>query len=188
MFTRTGGEHAGGWARAAQPGGADSNESEGNRLMSQTETQSQAPTGEAVQAPPAFRRVTTAVVTGSATGAPYRVDVRSGTHLLSSDEPVRRGGADAGPEPFALLLSSLGSCTAITLRMYAERKGWPLADVRVRLGYETDGSSGRISRRVTLGGDLDEAQRTRLLDICERTPVTLALRAGVAIETTEDRA
>ncbi len=151
-------------------------------------SQSQTPTEGAVQAPPVFRKVTTAVVTGSAAEAPYRVDVRAGAHRLGSDEPVRRGGADAGPEPFALLLSSLGSCTAITLRMYAERKGWPLADVRVRLGYETDGRSGRISRRVTLGGELDEAQRARLLDICERTPVTLALRAGVAIETTEDRA
>ncbi|MFC8452640.1 OsmC family protein [Kitasatospora sp. NPDC057223] len=156
--------------------------------MSLSQSQSGTSTGEAVPVPPAFRKVTTAVVTGSATDAPYRVDVRSGTHLLGSDEPVRRGGADAGPEPFALLLSALGSCTAITLRMYAERKGWPLSDVRVRLGYETDGNSGRISRRVTLGGGLDDGQRARLLDICERTPVTLALRAGVAIETTEDRA
>ena len=162
-----------------------------------TETsQSQTRSGDAVRtasegtAQPAagFRRVTTAVVTAGAAAEPYHVDVRAGTHHLTADEPVRRGGSDSGPEPFALLLSSLGSCTAITLRMYAERKGWPLADVRVRLGYETDGSSGRISRRVTLGGALDEAQRTRLLDVCERTPVTLALRAGVAIETTEETA
>ncbi|MEU9047209.1 MULTISPECIES: OsmC family protein [unclassified Kitasatospora] len=137
---------------------------------------------------PEFGRVTTALVTGSAADPPYHVDVKAGTHALTSDEPVRRGGSDSGPEPFALLLASLGSCTAITLRMYADRKKWPLQAVRVRLGYETDGSRGRISRRVALTGDLDGAQRARLLDICERTPVTLALRAGVAIETTEDRA
>ncbi|MFI8458987.1 OsmC family protein [Kitasatospora sp. NPDC085464] len=137
---------------------------------------------------PEFRRVTTALVTGSAADAPYHVDVRAGTHPLTSDEPTRRGGSDSGPEPFALLLSSLGSCTAITLRMYADRKKWPLETVRVRLGYETDGSRGRISRRVALTGGLDGDQRARLLDICDRTPVTLALRAGVAIETTEDRA
>ncbi|MER7770744.1 OsmC family protein [Kitasatospora sp. NPDC096140] len=137
---------------------------------------------------PEFRRVTTALVTGSAADAPYHVDVRAGTHPLTSDEPARRGGSDSGPEPFALLLASLGSCTAITLRMYADRKKWPLETVRVRLGYETDGSRGRISRRVALTGGLDGDQRARLLDICERTPVTLALRAGMAIETTEDRA
>ncbi|MFJ8626162.1 OsmC family protein [Kitasatospora sp. NPDC093550] len=138
-------------------------------------------------AEPEFRRVTAALVTGSAADEPYHVDVRAGSHPLTSDEPVRRGGSDSGPEPFALLLASLGSCTAITLRMYAERKEWPLESVRVRLGYESDGSRGRISRRVALAGDLDGDQRARLLDICERTPVTLALRAGVAIETTEDR-
>ncbi|MFF3601039.1 OsmC family protein [Kitasatospora indigofera] len=161
-------------------------------------TQSQSPTerptespaeglaGGPEQTPPAFRKVTTAVVTGSADGDPYHVDVRSGAHRFTADEPVRRGGSDSGPEPFALLLSALGSCTAITLRMYAGRKGWPLADVKVRLGYETDGRHDRISRRVTLGGELDQAQRARLLDICERTPVTLALRAGVAIDTTEE--
>ncbi|MFC9326142.1 OsmC family protein [Kitasatospora sp. NPDC057015] len=154
--------------------------------MSQIQTENAA--GDAGESPPGFRRVTTAVVTGAAAGAPYQVDVRAGTHRLTADEPVRRGGADAGPEPFALLLSSLGSCTAITLRMYAGRKGWPLADVRIRLGYETDGQHGRITRRIALGGELDEAQRARLLDICERTPVTLALRAGVTINTTEDHA
>ncbi|MBV6702653.1 OsmC family protein [Kitasatospora aureofaciens] len=139
-------------------------------------------------AEPEFKRVTTAVVTGSAADAPYHVEVKAGTHPLTADEPVRRGGSDSGPEPFALLLASLGSCTAITLRMYAERKEWPLEAVRVRLGYETNGVGGRISRRVALTGALDDAQRARLLDISERTPVTLALRAGVAIETTEDRA
>ncbi|MEV7783235.1 OsmC family protein [Kitasatospora sp. NPDC088351] len=149
----------------------------------------QIPTSTAVpEAVPEFRRVTTAVVTGGSADAPYHVEVKAGTHLLTADEPVRRGGSDSGPEPFALLLASLGSCTAITLRMYAERKEWPLEAVRVRLGYETDGRTGRVSRRVSLTGALDDAQRARLLDICERTPVTLALRAGMAIETTEDRA
>ncbi|AUY52449.1 OsmC family protein [Streptomyces sp. CB01881] len=142
----------------------------------------------AKDAAPEFRRVTTAVVTGSSADVPFHVDVKAGTHPLTADEPVRRGGSDSGPEPFALLLASLGSCTAITLRMYAERKEWPLETVRVRLGYETDGRNGRIARRVALAGALDEEQRARLLDICERTPVTLALRAGVAIDTTEDRA
>ncbi|MFG3050067.1 OsmC family protein [Kitasatospora sp. NPDC048239] len=153
---------------------------------------SQTPTGttttERAAGAAEFRRVTTALVTGSAATVPFHVEIKAGTHQLTADEPERRGGADSGPEPFALLLSSLGSCTAITLRMYAARKEWPLEAVRVRLGYETNGSTGRISRRVALAGALDADQRARLLDICERTPVTLALRAGVAIETTEDHA
>ncbi|MFJ3219144.1 OsmC family protein [Kitasatospora sp. NPDC086801] len=146
------------------------------------------PVTEPATAEPEFRRVTTAVVTGSAADEPFHVDVKAGAHPLTSDEPVRRGGSDRGPEPFALLLASLDSCTAITLRMYAEREKWPLAAVRVRLGYETNGSRGRISRKVALTGALDDARRARLLDVCERTPVTLALRAGVAMDTTEDRA
>ncbi|MGV9269009.1 OsmC family protein [Kitasatospora sp. NPDC003701] len=154
--------------------------------MSQTPTSTTS--AEAAVAAPEFRRVTTAVVTGSSSDAPFHVDVKAGTHPLTADEPVRRGGSDSGPEPFALLLAALGSCTAITLRMYAERKEWPLEAVRVRLGYETDGSRGRVSRLVSLTGALDDAQRARLLDVCERTPVTLALRAGVTIDTTEDRA
>ncbi|MFD8083674.1 OsmC family protein, partial [Kitasatospora sp. NPDC059722] len=137
---------------------------------------------------PEFKRVTTTVVTGSATDAPYHVDVKAGTHPLTADEPARRGGSDSGPEPFALLLASLGSCTAITLRMYAERKEWPLDAVRVRLGYETNGARGRITRRVALSGALDEAQRARLLDICERTPVTLALGSVCRLPSSARRA
>jgi putative redox protein len=71
--------------------------------------------------------------------------------------------------------------------MYAQRKGWPLSDVRVRLGYEKGAESSRITRRIALAGDLDDAQRARLLDVAERTPVTLAVRDGVPIATSEDR-
>ncbi|MFI6843074.1 OsmC family protein [Kitasatospora sp. NPDC050467] len=185
---------------ASAPARRRPTESEGEPAMSQNPTSSTvsaavdgstapgATQDDAQAAAPEFRRVTTALVTGTSADAPFHVDVKAGTHPLTSDEPVRRGGSDSGPEPFALLLASLGSCTAITLRMYAERKEWPLESVRVRLGYETDGRNGRITRRVALSGALDDTQRTRLLDICERTPVTLALRAGVAIDTTEDHA
>lgn len=134
----------------------------------------------------AFQRVAAAVATS--TGENYRVEIRAGRHHLTADEPQVVGGADTGPAPFGLLLSALGACTAITLRMYAERKGWPLSDVRVRLGYEKSSTANRVTRRITLMGDLDDKQRARLLDIAERTPVTLALRNGVPIDTSEDRA
>lgn len=130
--------------------------------------------------PPQFVRSAAAVATSTADD--YRVDIRSGHHRLNADEPESAGGADTATTPVGLLLSALGSCTAITLRMYAGRKQWPLDTVRVHLGYEK-GSDGtvRITRRIDLLGDLDDARRARLLDIAERTPVTRAVRGGTPI-------
>src|SRR4051812_22832593 len=114
----------------------------------------------------------------------WAVDVHAGRHSLVADEPSSGGGADAGASPFALLLSSLGACTVMTLRMYAERKGWPLERVDAQLSY-ADGDGGRrIERRLQLSGALDEGQREKLADIAERTPVTLAIKDGVSITTT----
>jgi putative redox protein len=114
---------------------------------------------------------------------PYRVELRARGHRLVADEPTSSGGADAGPTPSELLLSALGACTAITLRMYADRKGWPLAGVEVGLLQERVGDQERISRRIRLDGDLDDAQRARLLDIAERTPVTRAVKQGLPVDT-----
>jgi putative redox protein len=122
-------------------------------------------------------------VAASQQGPGYRVEIHSGPHRLSADEPVELGGTATGPSPYGLLASSLGACTAITLRMYAERKDWPLERVEVRLSIDEDDGAQRISRELRLDGKLDEEQRARLLDIAERTPVTKTLRAGVAIET-----
>jgi putative redox protein len=115
--------------------------------------------------------------------ARYAVELRAGHHRLVADEPVSAGGADAGASPFGLLLSSLGACTAITLRMYAERKGWPLAGVSVTLTYRWKGDAPFIERRLRLDG-LDAAQRARCAEIAEKTPVTRALKRGITIDTT----
>ena len=132
-----------------------------------------------------YVRAAAAVATGLP--ADYQVDIHVGRHRLHVDEPASHGGTDTGPTPFGMLLSAVGSCTAITLRMYAERKAWPLEDVRVHTAYEkaADGS-GRITRRIDLVGPLDDAQRARLLDIAERTPVTRAVRDGMPIVTAAD--
>ncbi|MFI8186008.1 OsmC family protein [Actinacidiphila glaucinigra] len=79
----------------------------------------------------ALRRVALAVA--RTTDQDYRIETRTGHHTLTADEPEALGGTDTGPTPFGLLLSALGSCTAITLRMYAQRKGWPLSGLGVRL-------------------------------------------------------
>ncbi len=116
-------------------------------------------------------------------GEAYRVDVKAGHHALVADEPEKLGGKDAGPAPFQLLLSALGACTAITLKMYAGRKGWPLDAVDVAMRHLKHGETARIERILTLSGDLSEEQRMRLADIAERTPVTLAIKGGVPVET-----
>lgn len=114
-----------------------------------------------------------------------RVDLRVGRHRLVADEPPSGGGEDAGPTPFGLLASSLIACTATTARMYAARKGWDLEEIKVDVRItEDDGDVPTVHRRVRLDGDLDDAQRQRLAEIIERTPVTLAIRDGLPIETT----
>jgi len=130
--------------------------------------------------------VRSAAVVATSTGDDYRVDIRAGRHRLAADEPLSVGGADTATTPIGLLLSALGSCTAITLRMYAERKGWPLETVRVHLGYEKGPDrTARITRRIDLTGDLDDAQHARLLDIADRTPVTRAVAGGTPIVSTD---
>jgi putative redox protein len=113
----------------------------------------------------------------------FVVALVAGHHTLSADEPLERGGRDTGPAPHELLCAALAACTAITLRMYAQRKGWPLNEVRVDVDLQIEGHERVIHRQLWLSGDLESEQRTRLLDIAERTPVTLTLKQGAAIHT-----
>jgi putative redox protein len=116
---------------------------------------------------------------------PYGVRIDCGGHALRGEEPVSHGGGDTGSAPFGLLLSGLGACTAITLRMYAERKQWPLAGVDVELSYlAPDRSTRWIDRVFTLRGPLEDAQRGKLAEIAEQAPVMRAVRAGTEIRTT----
>jgi putative redox protein len=127
---------------------------------------------------------TVATATVTSEEKPYGVRIDAGGHVLRGDEPADHGGADTGPPPFGLLLSGLGACTAITLRMYAERQSWPLAGVDVKLAYIVkDRNSRWIDRLITVHG-VDEGQRAKLAEIAEKTPVTKAVRAGMEIRTT----
>ncbi len=125
-----------------------------------------------------------ATATARISDAHYATRIITGRHQLTADEPERNGGADVGPAPFDLLLASLGACTAMTLKMYAEHKEWPRwSRVEVRLHYHGGETPPRIERVLVPAGPLDDAQRARLADIAERTPVTLAIKGGVPIQT-----
>jgi putative redox protein len=118
--------------------------------------------------------------------ARYRVEIVAAGHSLVADEPPSNGGQGVGPSPFELVLSGLAACTEITLRMYAERKGWAGFSVSTRLRHRMEGGGHQIDRSVEVSGVPDAAGLERLRDIVERTPVTLALKAGFTISTVLD--
>jgi putative redox protein len=135
----------------------------------------------------------TVTVHGSAAGLAQEILV--GRHRLSGDEPVWAGGTDTGPNPYDLLLAALGSCTSMTLALYARRKAWPLEAVTVRLRHsrihaadcescETrEGLLDHIDRDVELTGSLSEEQRMRLLEIANKCPVHRTLSSEIDIQT-----
>ncbi|HXQ47032.1 MAG TPA: OsmC family protein [Caulobacteraceae bacterium] len=114
---------------------------------------------------------------------PYRVDIEANDHVLVSDESTEHGGKNVGPAPFDLVLAGLASCTLITLRMYAERKGWAGVAIAGEFFHRVDEGRHLIDRRVQVSGVPDEGLE-RMRDIVERTPVTLALKNGFSITTT----
>lgn len=127
------------------------------------------------------------------TGDSYRTAIQAGSHSLVSDEPEDVGGDDEGPTPYDLLLSALGSCTGMTLRMYADRKEWPLDETIVRLSHgkihaadcencdTEEGKVDRIEREIEVRGDLSEDQRARLLEIANKCPVHRTLHNEVSV-------
>lgn len=125
----------------------------------------------------------------------YTQSISVGPHLLHSDEPHEFGGNDDGPNPYELLLAALGACTSMTVRMYAERKQWPLHGVQVRLAHSrihaedcttcdtTQGMLDRIDAEISLLGDLSDDQRLRLVEIANRCPIHRTLVSQVQIRT-----
>jgi uncharacterized OsmC-like protein len=133
------------------------------------------------------------VVHGDAAG--FAQDIVAGPHRMTADEPVTAGGTDTGPSPYDFLLAALGSCTSITVGMYARRKGWPLEEVTVRLRHskihasdcadcETkEGMLDRIERDIRFAGSLTAEQRSKLLEIANKCPVHRTLTSEIDIVT-----
>ncbi len=132
------------------------------------------------------------VVTESPAGG-YAQIVHTETHDFLADEPLSAGGEDLGPDPYRLLLAALGTCTSMTLRMYATRKQWKLDRIEVRLRHDRvhakdcadcpdkDVVVDRITRDILLEGDLDDEQRRRLLEIADRCPVHRTLTGTIRV-------
>jgi len=118
-------------------------------------------------------------------GGKFAQDITVAGHTLRADEETDTGGENTGAAPHELLLAALGSCTAMTLKVYAERKGWPLRNVHIELTGATDAAGFVITRLLTLDGELDAEQRQRLVAIADKCPVHKTLSGQISIQTRE---
>lgn len=116
----------------------------------------------------------------------FEVEISTGGVQFLADEPEDVGGMGSGPTPYQILASALAACTTMTLRLYADRKGWSIKDLRTAVGhYREEGNTQPdvFVRRISFTGELDAEQRERLIEIADRCPVHNTLRGGVRIET-----
>jgi putative redox protein len=113
----------------------------------------------------------------------FQQDIEIEKHHLIADEPLSSGGEDAGPAPHDFLLAALGACTSMTVKMYADRKGWALRSVEVKLSQAKENDVHVITRHLQLDGDLDAEQRARLVEIANKCPVHKTLSGEIRIAT-----
>ena len=160
-----------------------------------SEENSQSEDEKTATEPPANVEAGTVTVTWTGESK-FRQRIQAGKHTFFADEPESYGGGDTGPDPYSLLLSSLGACTSMTLKMYADHKKLPLEGIEVRLTHEKihaeecescetrDGKLDQFSREITIQGDkLTQEQRSRLIEIANKCPVHKTLESEIIIRT-----
>ena len=127
-----------------------------------------------------------ATITARIERTPYETHLSTESQVVVVDEPIEVGGQDRGMRPGELLAGSLAACTVITLRMYADRKGWPLESVVAHVEYTSDPATKRslFTMKLILNGSLSTEQRTRLLEMADRCPIHRALQNPIDFETT----
>jgi putative redox protein len=127
-----------------------------------------------------------ATITARIERSPYETHLSTSSQVIVVDEPHEAGGQDRGMRPGELLAGSLASCTVITLRMYADRKGWPVESIVAHVSYTYDpvGKRSLFSMKLNLNGDLSQEQRVRLLELADRCPIHRALGDPIDFETT----
>jgi len=149
--------------------------------------------GREVAMPPGKTEMRSVVVRGNSAG--FSQEILAGEHRMVADEPISAGGTDTGPTPYDLLLAALGSCTSMTLGMYARRKQWPLEEVIVNLRHSKihaadcgdcdrkDAMLDRIDRDIHMVGPLSAEQRSKLMEIADKCPVHRTLVSKIDIRT-----
>ncbi len=139
--------------------------------------------------PPPLAATEALVVTETGRGR-FQAEAQTGAGAFLIDEPRSLGGLGSGPNPYELLGAALGACTAMTIRLYAEHKGWPLAKVQVSVLHRRATLQARdlFERTISLDGGLDDDQKARLMDIAQRCPVHLTLERGAEVRTTMSQA
>lgn len=126
-----------------------------------------------------------ATITARIERTPYETHLSTGAQVIVADEPPEAGGHDRGMRPGELLAGSLAACTVITLRMYADRKGWPLESAVAHVDYAHDpvAKRSRFTMRLILNGALNDEQRERLLEMADRCPIHRTLQNPIDVET-----
>ena len=121
------------------------------------------------------------MTTASIASAKYQVKLQNGRHEFVADEPRDQGGEDTGPSPDELLEAALASCTVITLRMYADRKQWPVASIDARVTLERTEGKTLFTRHISINGNISEEQQQRLLQIARSCPVSKTLAGEIEV-------
>lgn len=114
----------------------------------------------------------------------YKTEISVSNHHFLADEPHDTGGQNLGPTPVQLLADSLASCSSITMKMYADRKGWQVDDIEVKISYESDAQHqvSQFNKSVKITGNLDTEQKARIFKIAEHCPVHKILEKSMTIE------